>query len=439
MNFLFFVLGVTTILGIAYLLSNNRKAIKPRPIIWGICLQILFGILVIYWPTGSAALQAVSDAVTRFLGFAMEGSKFVFGSLGDPKGTHQLGFLFAFLALPTIIFFSAFMSILYHYGVMQRIVAAMAWLMAKTMGTSGSESLVSAANVFVGQTEAPLLVRPFIPTMTASELNAVMVAGFGTIAGGVMGAYISMGVDAKYIITASLMAAPGSLMIAKILFPETEESATARSVKVPLEISTKNGIEAASKGAADGLYLALNVGAMLIAFIALIKLLDACLGWLDYTVDNQLYGWLGWAVTQDPLSKEYMGIIPGSLKTVFSTLLWPLAWLMGVPYKDCSNFAYLVGMKISLNEFVAYGELARLTSDGLLGKQAIVMATFALCGFANFASIGIQIGGITPMVAPDKQDALRSRLSSLGVRAMFGGALVSLLTATIAGLLYSLL
>lgn len=435
MKFAFFVLGVATILGLAYLLSTNRKAIKLRPILWGLGLQFLFGVLVIYWPAGRAALQWVADRVTGFLGFAMEGSKFVFGLLGDPSGAHNLGFLFAFLALPTIIFFSAFMSILYHYGVMQRIVAGMAWLMSKTMGTSGSESLVAAANVFVGQTEAPLLVRPYIPTMTASELNAVMVAGFGTIAGGVMGAYISMGVSAQYIITASLMAAPASLMIAKILFPETEESPTAKSVQVPLDITTKNGIEAASKGASDGLYLALNVGAMLIAFIALVKLLDACLGWLDNTIDNQLLGWLGYTVAQDPLSKEYIGLVPGSLKTIFSTLLWPLAWLMGVPFKDCSNFAYLVGMKISLNEFVAYAELAKFMKDGLLSQQATIMATFALCGFANFASIGIQIGGITPMVAPDKQDALCSRLSSMGVRAMLGGAMVSLLTATIAGLL----
>ena len=552
MSFVFMILGISTILGIAYLLSTNRKAIRLRPILWGLGLQITFGIMVLYWPTGNLILQKVADGVTRFLSFSEAGSRFLFGNLGNTQyqvsplfqagqfrnlpafaaklrseeqplarylhsqfspATQQLlakydgtaplaadleraltdelnrllqgtllydqdrfagiklsrkaivgvagkvtgealielnrtlleeaypaeikgyertqfGFQFAFIVLCTIIFFSAFMSIMYHYGVMQKIVAAMAWLMAKTMGTSGSESLVAAANVFVGQTEAPLIIRPFISTMTMSEINAVMVAGFGTIAGGVMGAYIAMGVPAKYIITASLMAAPASLMIAKILFPETEESVTAKKVKIKLDIPTKNGIEAAAKGASDGLGLALNVGAMLIAFIALISLIDALLGWIDYNVDHLL---LGYAL--NAASGEYLGWFPGSLKTILSYLLWPLAWLMGVPFQDCSNFAYLLGMKITLNEFVAYLHLSNMMKDAVLSDKAAMMAAFTLCGFANFSSIGIQIGGITPLVAPGEQDNLRSRLSRLGVRAMIGGALVSCLTATIAGFL----
>ena len=456
MSFVFFVTGILTILGIAYLISSKRQDIKLRPILWGLTLQLLFGIIVIYWPTGRFVLQKIANGVAGFLAFAIEGAKFLFGNLADEKYFFKLnsfGFQFAFTVLPTIIFFSSFMSILYHYGVMQRVVAAMAWLMAKTMGTSGAESLSCAANVFVGQTEAPLIVRPYVNTMTMSELNAVMVGGFGTIAGGVMAGYISMGVDPAYIITASLMAAPASLMMAKILFPETETSQTAGGVKLELDIRTANGIEAAAKGASDGLYLALNVGAMLIAFIALVKVFDAGLYWLDYGIDGKLLGGVLDAHTQ-----EYSGWVPGSLRTIFSTLLWPVAFLMGVPEKDCGLFSYLLGMKISLNEFYAYTELVKLQDvllpatdsamnyagglmgtavegRNLLGSKAEAMATFALCGFANFASIAIQIGGITPMVAADQQENLRRRLSCLGVKAMFGGAMVSCLTATIAGLL----
>lgn len=315
----------------------------------------------------------------------------------------------------------------------------MAYIMSKTMGTSGSESLVAAANVFVGQTEAPLIVKPFIGSMTLSEINAVMVSGFGTIAGGVMAGYIAMGVPAQYIITASLMAAPASLMVAKILFPETEESATAKKVKVELEIPSKNGIEAAAKGASDGLSLALNVGAMLVAFIALIKLLDSGLGLLDYCIDNKLLSFFGATVAQDPRTGEFLGIVPGSIRTILSIALWPLAWLMGVPYKDCSHFAYLVGIKMSLNEFFAYIQFSNMMKVGdVVDSKTIAMATFALCGFANFSSIAIQIGGITPMVAAGEQDNLRGKLAKLGVKAMIGGAMVSCLTATIAGFLLGL-
>lgn len=560
-NLFFLITGISSILLIAYALSSNRKAIRLRPLLWGLGLQISFGVLVLYWPVGHQALLKVSNGVTHFLGFASEGSKFLFGKLGDPehsvsplfwagdfkdiKGlatrfrkdpdaislhikqkfspTSQIllsqwdaskalpadlqgiliyelnniiqgslvydaelfkgislskrllkimevpqqgenlvklnrflleevypkeikgyentpfGFQFAFIVLCTIIFFSSFMSILYHYGIMQKVVSGMAYIMSKTMGTSGSESLVAAANVFVGQTEAPLIVKPFIGSMTLSEINAVMVSGFGTIAGGVMAGYIAMGVPAQYIITASLMAAPASLMVAKILFPETEESATAKKVKVELEIPSKNGIEAAAKGASDGLSLALNVGAMLVAFIALIKLLDSGLGLLDYCIDNKLLSFFGATVAQDPRTGEFLGIVPGSIRTILSIALWPLAWLMGVPYKDCSHFAYLVGIKMSLNEFFAYIQFSNMMKVGdVVDSKTIAMATFALCGFANFSSIAIQIGGITPMVAAGEQDNLRGKLAKLGVKAMIGGAMVSCLTATIAGFLLGL-
>lgn len=525
MKFLFFIAGILAILGLAFALSSNRKALRIRTLAWGIGLQFTFGLLVLYWEPGRVGLQAVADAVTRFLSFAAEGSKFLFANLADPSFTGSFGFQFAIIVLPTIIFFSAVMSLAYHYRIMQRIVAVMAWIMSKTMKTSGAESLCAAANVFVGQTEAPLVVRPYIGKMTMSEINAVMVSGFGTIAGGVMAGIIGMGVDARYVITASFMAAPASLLVAKILYPETEVSETAKTMslnlnicwakffkiiagiavfvcalmsaffffhvgdmhklaistliiytviiflslsaiaflfflKLETEVPTRNGLEAAAKGASDGMQLCLNVAAMLIAFIALVKLLDACFAGLDYWVD----GWMLQGAI-DIRTNEYSGIMPGSLKTLFSTMLWPLAFIMGVPKADCGLFSYLVGMKISLNEFFAYSELCgflqarhevmsdlttcgfgQVTNDMIssgqfyampqfLGYKAEAMATFALCGFANFSSIAIQIGGISPMVPADQQDSLRYRLSRLGIRAMLGGAMVSLLTATIAGFL----
>jgi CNT family concentrative nucleoside transporter len=323
-----------------------------------------------------------------------------------------------------------------------------------------------------------------------SEITAVMVGGFGTIAGGVMAGLVAMGVNPVYVITASFMAAPASLMIAKILYPETEESKTARELKAQMEIPTTNGIEAAAKGASDGLQLSLNVGAMLIAFIALVKLIDSVIGWADYMIDYKvidytIYYQLKTVIGGEVLfpmvdeilvgsfrmiisglfkadillpTGEYSGVVPGSLKTILSTILWPLAWLMGVPYKDCMNFSYLLGMKISLNEFFAYMEMVKVKNilspdveiamnygggvfasvmqeSEFLDAKAEAMATFALCGFANFSSIAIQIGGLTPMVSLDQQDTFRGKLSRLGLRAMFGGALVSCMTATIAGFL----
>lgn len=452
-SLVFFFTGIITLLALAWLLSAKKKDIKLRPILWGISLQFVFGLLVMKWETGRRCLKVVSDGVAAFLDFSLEGADFLFAKLAHGEYFDQFGYQWAIRVLPTIIFFAAFISILYHYGIMQKIVALMAKIMAKTMGTSGSESLSCAANVFVGQTEAPLIVKPYISTMTMSEINAVMVGGFGTIAGGVMAGIIGMGVNPSYVITASLMAAPASLMIAKIIYPETEESLTAKEVRASLDIHSSNGLEAAANGAHDGLFLALNVAGMLIAFISLIAVVNAILLKLDYLIDGKLLGGV-----LDASINEYSGIFPGSLRTLFATILWPFAWIIGVPTKDCGIVSYLIGLKVSLNEFVAYSTLIQfqdvLTEQSsqlaeyagglfasalpvreLLSHKAEVMVTFALCGFANFSSIAIQIGGIAPMVAEDKQEELRGKLSRLGIRAMFGGVIVSCLTATIAGLL----
>lgn len=423
LNILFGILGIITLLVLMFLLSDNKKKINYRTVLWGLGLQFSLGVIVLYWTPGRNFIDYVGTLVTKFLGFAADGSVFLFGNLAKPEFFPQFGFQFAFLVLPTIIFFSAFMSICYHYNVMQKVVEVMAKIMTKTMKTSGSESLSCASNVFLGQTEAPLLVKPFLLKMTNSELAAVMVGGFGTIAGGVMAGYIQMGVNAAHIITASVMAAPASLMIAKILFPETEKSETGGNVKVPYQKIASNGIDAACRGAGDGLMLALNVGAMLIAFIALIAVVNAVLGKCDYWVDSLLFH------GEQLKNGEFAGYFPGSLKTIFSFLLWPLAFIIGVPTVDCGEFANLVGTKISLNEFVAYSQLSELIKANALGPKATMMATFALCGFANFSSIAIQIGGIGAL-APER----RSDLARLGFKCMLGGATVSLLTATIAGM-----
>lgn len=381
---------------------------------------------------GEIVFQVLGDKVTAFLSLALLGSEFLFGNLvkseyffpGPDAGWPGFGFQFAFAVLPTIIFFSAVMSILYYYGILQRVVAAMARFMGWTMGTSGAETVSCSANVFVGQTEAPFLIKPFLPEMTISELHAVMVGGFATIAGGVMAGYIQMGVDASSLIAASVMAAPAALVMSKIFHPETEISATAGNVEVPEVETADNVLDAAAAGTTDGLKLALNVGAMLIAFIALIGVVDLFLGAADRLID----GWmLGGPI--DPVTQLAPGIFPGNLKTLLGTLLAPLAWLMGVPRGEASAVGNLLGIKLAANEFVAYSLLTK-TPEGELSRRSILIATFALCGFANFSSIGIQIGGISAL-APER----RSDLARIGLRAMFAGALTSCLTATIAGIL----
>jgi len=391
---------------------------------------------------GHLIFAAFSDKVAAFLNLSDYGAKFLFGNLSDPQyffpgpdgGWPGFGFQFAFKVLPTIIFFGGFMSVLYHLGIMQKVIESMARFMRWTIGTSGAETFSCTANVFVGQTEAPLLIKPFLDDMTRSELLTIMVGGFATIAGGVLAGYIAMGVPAGHLIAASVMSAPAALVIGKIIYPELEHSKTAGDLKTPEIEVGGNVIEAASNGIIDGLKLAVNVGAMLIGFIALIAVIDTVMIWLDALIDGRLLGGEYVAYTFDtlwsPVRGEYLGIFPGSLQTLFGSLLRPVAWLMGVPWADAAAVGNLLGIKLSLNEFVAYGALASYIQEGVLSERAMIISTYALCGFANFASIGIQIGGISAVAPGRKTD-----LANLGLRAMLGGALASWLTATIAGLL----
>jgi len=429
------ILGLTVILGLAYLLSSDRRHINWRTVGGGLLLQIVLAVFILKgremgawfaplgWPKEFFAW--VSSFFVLVLNFTTEGARFVFGNLALSPGTaDSLGFFFAFQVLPTIIFFSSLMAILYHLGVMQRIVQAVAWVVSRTLGTSGAESLSVSANIFVGQTEAPLVIRPYLEKMTRSELMAVMTGGMATIAGGVMAAYIQLLGDpyaqvrglaleaarlqfAEHLLGASVMAAPAALLLAKMLIPETGQPLTAGTVRVSIERTTRNVIDAAAAGASDGLKLALNVGAMLIAFIALIAMLNHLLGWAGGLVGVEL-----------------------SLERLFGWTLAPVAWLIGVPWSDATQFGALVGTKIVVNEFVAYLNLSTLIGQNALSDKAIVMATFALCGFANFSSIAIQIGGIGPL-APSRI----SELAELGLRAVLAGTLANMMTATIAGVL----
>ncbi len=409
-------LGVFVILGLAWLLSTNRRLVQWRVVAWGMGLQLLFAVLVLKSPPGRRIFDAAQAAVDRVIAFSDEGAAFIFGNLyrglapGAASGPLQLvdatsrdyvslGLVFGMHVLPTIVFIGALMGVLYHLGVMQKVVHAIAWVMRRTMKTSGAESLSTAANIFVGQTEAPLIVKPYLATMTRSELMAVMVGGFATVAGGVLAAYVRFGIDAGHLIAASFMGAPATLVIAKLMVPETETPVTAGTdVKDPPRTTT-NVFDAAASGATDGLHLALNVGAMLVAFIALVAMVNWALGFAGF-----------------------------SLAELFGYLFYPLSWCMGVDTADMMAFGHLLGTKLSLNEFVAYIDLGRMKPQ--LSERTFVIATYALCGFANFSSIGIQIGGLAGM-APER----RADLARLGLRAMFAGALATCLMACIAGLL----
>lgn len=408
------LVGMAAMICIAWLMSYDRRHFPWRVVLWGTGLQLFFAFLILWTDTGKIAFQWTGDKVTTFLGFTQNGTLFLFDNLVRPEYASTFGFQFAFRILPTIIFFSAVMSILYHLGIMQKVVEIIAKGMAKTMGTSGSESLSCSANIFVGQTEAPLLIRPFIATATKSELMAIMCGGFATVAGGVLAGYIAMGIPASHLLAASVMSAPAALMIGKIILPETEESVTKGYVKVPPGKVAGDVIEAAAVGATDGVKLAVNVAGMLLAFLALIAVVNAFMG----VVHNALSDWVGFSY------------FPQDLRTLFGWIFAPLAWLMGVPWKDCLEFGNLLGTKISINEFVAYVHLGDLIKSGGMSERSITIATYALCGFANFSSIAIQIGGIGGM-APER----RGDLAKLGLRAMFGGALASWMTATIAGML----
>ena len=392
-------LGVFT--GLAYLLSIDRRAIRWRPVIWGIAIQLFFALLILRTPIGFAVFSLLGSLVGRFLDFSDAGAAFVFGE-------NFKDFFFAFKVLPTIIFFSSFITVLYHYGVLQRVVEWVAAVMIRTMKTSGAESLSAASNIFVGQTEAPLLIKPYVSTMTQSELHAVMTGGFATIAGGVMAAYISFGIPAEHLIAASVMSAPAALAISKLLYPETEPSLTAGEVTIKVERTSANVIDAAASGALDGLRLALNVGAIIIAFLALLAMVNALLGWVGGLV----------------------GFPTLSLELILSFLLAPIAWLMGIPWADCGQVGTLLGKRTILNEFIAYVDLQTLIQENRISERAVIIATYALCGFANIGSIGIQIGGIGG-IAPNRQPDL----AQLGLRAMIGGTLACFMTASIAGML----
>ena len=441
-------LGILLLVGISFLFSNNKSKINWKLVLGGLGLQFIFALLIlkgedlrlIFSPLGwpKDFFSWISYFFVLVLNFTYEGAKFVFGDLAKPPGTEgSLGSFFAFQVLPTIIFFASLMSLLYYLGIMQMIVKGMAWVMAKTLGTSGAESLSCSANIFVGQTEAPLMIKPFLNKMTRSEILTIMVGGMATIAGGVMAAYIQIlgtaysikhGIPleqaqqlfATHLLGASVMAAPAGIVISKILFPETEEPATKGTVKVEVEKNASNVIEAAANGAADGWKLAINVGAMLLAFIALIALVNYLLnGFGDIiNVNSYLISTFG-----KPLSFELL----------IGVVLQFVAFGIGVPWEDALNFGSLLGIKVVLNEFVAYTEMGTLVEMGkIVNEKSILMLTYALCGFANFSSIAIQIGGIGP-IAPDR----KTDIASLGIKAVLGGVLATLMTATLAGLLFS--
>ena len=395
-------LGLIVMLAIAWALSTNRRAIRWRPVVAGTILQFVFAVIILKTEPGRMFFDWLGSGITRFLDFTDAGATFVFGERFKE-------FYFAFKVLPTIIFFSAFITILYYFGVLQWIVGLFAKIMMKVMGTSGAESLSASANIFVGQTEAPLLIKPYVGSMTRSELMAVMSGGFATIAGGVMAAYVGMGVSAKHLLAASVMSAPAALVMAKLMLPETDESPTAGKVSIAVERPWANAIDAAASGAGDGLKLALNVGAMLIAFVALIAMIDF------------------------PLVKlgEALGQ-PLSLNIILGWVCRPLAWVMGVPWSESADVGTLLGIKTAINEFVGYVEMQKMIAAGRLSERSQAIATYALCGFSNFSSIAIQIGGIGS-IAPER----RGDLARLGLRAMVAGSLACFQTATIAGILLS--
>ncbi len=431
---LFGIFGILVLLGIAWLFSDSKKTINWRIVGTGIGLQLIFAVFVILTPWGSVVFDAIGSFFVKIISFTFDGAAFVFGALASqetfenafPEGMRNegVGFIFAFQVLPTIIFFSSLMSVMYHLGLMQKIVQGMAWVMAKAMRVSGAEAISVAANVFIGQTEAPLVVRPYVSPMTQSELLTLMIGGMATIAGGVLAAYISLlgGTDpaqqlyyAKHLLSASIMAAPATIVIAKILVPEREVSKTMGTVKLMVEKTASNVIEAAATGASDGLKLALNVGAMLLAFIALIFMLN----WIFAGVLTDL---LGLTIKGEPITLEIL----------LGYLLSPIAWIIGVPWQDSVTVGSLIGQKVVLNEFIAYLNLSNLIPTGVLSEKAVIISTYALCGFANFSSIAIQIGGIGG-IAPDR----RADLAKFGLRAVLGGSLATFMTATIAGVLTS--
>ncbi len=405
------LIGLVVIAAIAVAWSSNRRAIRLRTVAWGFGLQLLFAVIVLKTGVGQATFQILGDRIRQLLDFSAVGAAFVFGPLGDRavwsdimtrvlgEAGAQYSVIFAFQILPTIIFIAALFAILYYFGLMQLVVRAFAVVMNRIMGASGAESLNVAASIFMGQTEAPLTIRPYLPRMTESELMTVMTAGMAHISGGIMAAYIAFGIEPRHLLTAVIMTAPGTLMMAKMFVPETAVPETLGTVRLEVERTDVNVIDAAGRGTSEGLQLAMNVGAMLISFVALIAMVNAILGIAGLSM-QQIFGW------------------------VFA----PIAWSLGVPWRDAGTIGNLLGTRMVLNEFIAFAELGRIQDT--LDPRSVTIATFALCGFANFSSIGIQIGGIGALAPARRHD-----LARLGVRAMVAGTLANFVSACIAAML----
>ena len=399
------ILGLFTLLSIALLLSENRSALNIKTVLYGLIFQLIFALFILKTPFGAPIFSFLDKSINILIGFSSSGSDFLFKSYIDGVGFHPGLINFAFSTLPTIIFFSSLVAVLYHFGILQAIIKFIARRMQLTLGTSGSETLSVAGNIFLGQTESPLMVRPFVSKMTKSELMAVMTGGFATVSGGVLAIYVSWLTDiqgiAGHLLAASVMSAPAALVVAKIIYPETEESQTMGDVNVNIEQTNINAMEALSNGATDGLKLAANIAAMLIAFISFVAMVN-----------------------------YFLSFGGTSMEEIFGIIFRPLAWTMGVPWNEAQLVGMLMGKKIVLTELVAYGDLQNLIRDGMISERSAIISTYALCGFSNFASIGIQLGGIGAMAPERKKD-----LAKLVTKAMFGGAIASWLTATIAGLL----
>jgi CNT family concentrative nucleoside transporter len=404
------ILGLLTMLALAFIFSTNRRAIRVKTVVWGLGLQFAFAVLVLRLEIGRRIFQVIGDYVTKLLSYSFAGSEFVFGELGK-KNSH-LGMYFAFQVLPTIIFIAAFFAVLYHYGIMQFVIRQAARVMTRFMGASGAESLNVAASIFMGQTEAPLTIRPYLPDVTRSELMTIMTSGMAHVSGGIMAAYIMFGIDAKALLSAVIMTAPGTILISKMLVPETEKPLTAGKVELAeMEDKSENAIGAIARGTTDGLYLALNVAAMLISFLALIALTNGILGGIH-----------------NGLAHVGFTHFPESLQTIFGTIFAPIAWVIGIPWKDCMAVGNLLGTRMVMNELVAFSMLG--PQKAVLAQRSFTITTFALTGFANFSSIGIQIGGIGAL-APNK----KGELARLGLRAMLAGTMANLMSASIAGML----
>ena len=399
------ILGLFTLLSIALLLSENRSAINIKTVLYGLIFQLIFALFILKTPFGAPIFSFLDKSINILISFSSSGSDFLFKSYIDGVGFHPGLINFAFSTLPTIIFFSSLVAVLYHFGILQAIIKFIARRMQLTLGTSGSETLSVAGNIFLGQTESPLMVRPFVSKMTKSELMAVMTGGFATVSGGVLAIYVSWLTDiqgiAGHLIAASVMSAPAALVVAKIIYPETEESQTMGDVNVNIEHTNINAMEALSNGATDGLKLAANIAAMLIAFISFVAMVN-----------------------------YFLSFGGTSMEEIFGIIFRPLAWTMGIPWNEAQLVGMLMGKKIVLTELIAYGDLQNLIRDGMISDRSAIISTYALCGFSNFASIGIQLGGIGAMAPERKKD-----LAKLITKAMFGGAIASWLTATIAGLL----